>query len=309
MWLEQLTYWAQSLPVAVALAAVATIGYVVGRRSMSPERRLERRSHKEIQRAQLVASELQRIALRVRKHLEAHQADVSRFKERVEQLHGVTDEDGFPQLWKEAEEILAPTQQLASRIAAAYEEIRQQAVQLMSLTEIRTDPLTGARNRRALDETLEMLLAMKSRYEQPFAIAIFDVDHFKEINDGFGHLIGDLVLQEIAASFDEATRQTDVVFRYGGEEFVITLPETGLQEALQLAERVRRAVESQHAEDYCVTVSGGVTCALGDDDMGSLLARADDALYQAKTAGRNLIYYHDGRDVSPNNVETEPVPA
>src|SRR5262245_15891945 len=160
----------------------------------------------------------------------------------------------------------------------------------MTFTEVRTDPLTGVSNRRALDETLESMFAMMHRYEHPFSVVIFDIDYFKQINDEQGHLYGDRMLKTVARLLDDNVSDTDLVTRYGGEEFVIVMPQTTLEGAAVFSDRLRRRVEQQ----LPLTVSGGVAGASEGDNPQTLLARADAALYGAKAAGRNRLFQHTG---------------
>src|SRR6185369_7020917 len=275
----------------VALAAVALIGYMFGRRGREQHQvSKEAQARRELKRAQAVAKELERIAVAVRRSIATHHSSVLKFKDRVSTL-GNTDEDGsWQELCSEAEGMLKPTLKLASQLAAAYDEIRQQSNNLMTFTEVRTDPLTGVSNRRALDETLESMFAMMHRYEHPFAVMLLDIDHFKMINDEQGHLYGDRMLKAVARMMDDNVRDTDLVARYGGEEFVIVMPQTELDNATLFCERLRRRVEQQ----LPLTVSGGVTSAAEGDNPQTLLARADAALYSAKAAGRNRLYRHTG---------------
>jgi diguanylate cyclase len=210
----------------------------------------------------------------------------------VSKLNARQQEAAWKDLCHEAEEILKPTLQLAAQIAAAYDEIRQQSTNLMSFTEVRTDPLTGVKNRRGLDDTLRAQFALLSRYNMPFSVVMFDVDHFKRINDEYGHLHGDRVLHELGRLFDEFTRETDIVARYGGEEFVVVMPQTDLEGACVFAQRLREQVQKQ----LSITLSGGVAAAIPGDTQEKLLARADAALYQAKTTGRNCVSKHDGQE-------------
>jgi diguanylate cyclase (GGDEF)-like protein len=252
-------------------------------------------SRRELRRARLVAQELERIALGVRKDLAAHQMCVNRFKERVRRLSAEQAEAAWKELCNEAESVLEPTLKLAGQVADAYEQLRQQTAHLMTFTELRTDPLTGVSNRRALDETLTNQFALKTRYGSKFSVALFDIDHFKKVNDEHGHVHGDRILQDAARTIDEATRETDVLARYGGEEFLVILPETDLQGACVFAERVRASI----AERLPITISGGVAAAIDGDAPDTLVARADAALYQAKTAGRNRICVHTGQGLEP----------
>jgi diguanylate cyclase (GGDEF)-like protein len=244
------------------------------------------RSRRELKRALAVAAELEKIAWTVRQSLAKHHTSVSRFKQRIHQLNESRNETTWKDLCREAEEMLRPTLQLSTQMANAYDEIRQQSSNLMSFTEVRTDPLTGINNRRGLDDALSTQFAMMMRYHMPFSVVLFDIDHFKQINDQLGHLHGDRVLQELARLLDESIRETDVLARYGGEEFVIVMPHTEMAGASIIAERVRAIVEERMA----ITVSGGVTEARDDDTQESLVARADAALYTAKSGGRNRVY-------------------
>ena len=165
----------------------------------------------------------------------------------------------------------------------------------MTFTEVRTDPLTGVNNRRGLDDALNSHLALMSRYSSVFSLAMFDIDHFKQVNDREGHLHGDRVLQELARLFDECVRETDIVGRYGGEEFVVIMPHTDLAGACLFAERLRHEV----ANRLGITVSGGIAAAQEGDAADALIARADAALYGAKSAGRNRVFYHTGDGLRP----------
>ncbi len=202
--------------------------------------------------------------------------------------------------------MLKPTFKLASQLANAYDEIRQQSNHLMTFTEVRTDPLTGVSNRRALDETLVSMFAMMNRYELPFSVVIFDIDHFKKINDDQGHLYGDSILKSVAKLLADNVRDTDVVTRYGGEEFVIVMPQTPITGACIFTDRLRQQVE----QNLPLTISGGVAAAVDGDGPQTLLSRADAALYSAKAAGRNRVFYHSGLDIHPIvDVEAEQPPS
>jgi len=279
----------------VALAALALLGYLVSRWRRPTDNDLALRSRRELKRAQAVAQELEKIAWTVRQSLSRHHASVLKFKERVGRLSECQQDTTWKDLCREAEEILKPTLQLAAQLVGAYDEIRQQSAALMSFTEIRSDPLTGVLNRRGLDDTLQTQIALLDRYHTPFAVVMFDIDHFKEVNDREGHLHGDVILQELAHLFDECVRETDVVARYGGEEFVVVMPQTELAGACVLSDRLRCRI----AERMRITVSGGVAAARDGDSPESLLARADTALYGAKSAGRNRVYRHLGDVVLP----------
>lgn len=288
--------WTLGIPTPVALALVAIIGYWVGqRRSRKRTTDGSDEARRELKRARSVIRELEGISQGVRRSLATHHASILQFKERIRSLSATGTGEPWKELSEEAERMLKPTLRLSTQIAHAYDEFRQQTNLLMTFTEVRTDPLTGLRNRRALDESLVTLFALMTRYRSVFAVAIFDIDHFKRINDDQGHLHGDHVLQQVARCLDDCVRDTDIVARFGGEEFVVLMPETDLEGACVFAERAREMVE---AEVSC-TISGGVAQALEGDNPRTLLARADSALYSAKAAGRNFVFQHTGYQLEP----------
>ncbi|MFI4875365.1 MAG: GGDEF domain-containing protein [Blastopirellula sp. JB062] len=286
--------WMLGIPVPVALALVALIGYFLGRRNASAVMAEQSRARREVKRAQAVIRQLEDISRDVRRNLATHQNSILHFKERINDLSGSHNEQAWQNLCEEAEQMLSPTMRLSSQIANAYDEIRQQANLLMTFTESRTDPLTGLSNRRALDDSLDNMIAMKSRYDFTFCLCIFDVDHFKRVNDKHGHLHGDRVLVEVSNLIDNCVRETDIVTRYGGEEFVVLMPSTDIYGASIFAERLRTSAEAQLG----VTISGGLAQVRGEDESRTLIARADAALYRAKANGRNCNFYHDGTRIA-----------
>jgi diguanylate cyclase (GGDEF)-like protein len=157
------------------------------------------------------------------------------------------------------------------------------------------DGLTEIHNKRYLLEFLDRELARSQRYQRPLAVALFDIDHFKAVNDAMGHLGGDMTLRELAARVKGGVRKEELFARYGGEEFVVVLPETSREGAVQAAERIRALVESRpfsyDGRDYALTVSVGVATTTGEEALtpGELLRRADERLYQAKRDGRNRV--------------------
>jgi diguanylate cyclase len=283
-------FLAVPIPIQLLLVFVALVGYVFGRKSGRTGEAVPRRSRRELRRAQLVAAELEKIAWELRKALVRHHTSVSKFREKVGKLDVQLQDAAWKDLCREAEEILRPTLRLAAQISNAHDEIRQQSAHLMTFTEVRTDPLTGVNNRRGLDDALGSQLALMTRYGTRFSIVLMDIDHFKQINDVQGHLYGDQMLAQLARLIDESARETDVVARYGGEEFLVVMPETDLAGAASFSDRLRMQI----AEAMPLTISGGVAEALDGDSAESLIARADAALYAAKSAGRNCIFSHTG---------------
>jgi diguanylate cyclase (GGDEF)-like protein/PAS domain S-box-containing protein len=161
-----------------------------------------------------------------------------------------------------------------------------------------TDPLTGVVNRRRFFHTAEAELYRARRYDRPLVLALVDIDHFKRINDTYGHAVGDDTLKTLAHAVGNRLRRSDLFARFGGEEFVLLLPETQLGDGLRLCERLRQMVETiklripDRAEPFGFTVSIGVADLQHDgDSLNQLLARADAALYKAKRDGRNQVAY------------------
>ncbi len=153
-----------------------------------------------------------------------------------------------------------------------------------------TDRLTGIFNRMKLDEALAGEIQRSKRYDQALAIVLIDIDHFKLINDNHGHQAGDHALVEIASLLVSSSRETDVVGRWGGEEFMVVLPHTDLAGACRLAEKMRAAIANHEFDGIGQqTASFGVATYHIDDQPNDLVARADAALYEAKNAGRNLV--------------------
>jgi diguanylate cyclase (GGDEF)-like protein len=160
------------------------------------------------------------------------------------------------------------------------------------------DPLTGWYNRRYMEETLEREIRRAARNEGPLAIIMLDIDHFKEFNDSFGHEAGDVALQDLCQTLRTHVRSEDVACRYGGDEFVLILPDTSAEVAAQRAEEMRIAVE--HVEVHyrgrslrLMTLSFGIASFPADGRTSQELLRASDsALFRAKSEGRDRVWLH-----------------
>jgi diguanylate cyclase (GGDEF)-like protein len=176
---------------------------------------------------------------------------------------------------------------IAERMRRVEEE-RHYAIQLAE-----TDPLTGLFNRRGFEEHAARELTRAARYGRPLAVAILDIDHFKKVNDRYGHTGGDVVLREVAECLHQGARGSDIVGRWGGEEFILLLPETTLAEATQLGERLRLGINVRRiafgSQEITCTASFGIAGLAPGDTLDSLIHRADTLLYQAKEQGRNRI--------------------
>jgi diguanylate cyclase (GGDEF)-like protein len=170
---------------------------------------------------------------------------------------------------------------LARPLLRAFRWTEQQA------SEARIDSLTGLANRRAVEEILAAEISRAQRFAHELAVVLLDLDHFKDINDSFGHAAGDVMLRAVSRLLTSLARQGDTVARWGGEEFVVVLPETDLAGAQRFAERLRRTIEAHSVGDMHTSASCGVATMLSEDSVEELLGAADRALYQAKANGRN----------------------
>ena len=191
--------------------------------------------------------------------------------------------------------------ELGERVAEAQRQAAEEKQRLEQLVADRTaelerlattDALTGALNRRRLFEVAAAELARADRYEQPLCLAMLDLDHFKSINDRYGHAVGDEALRAVTAVVREQLRSVDALGRYGGEELVVVLPQTARDAAQVALERIRGAVAAVRlfsAPEARVYVSGGLVQAHKSESLDEALGRADAALYQAKHGGRNRI--------------------
>ena len=155
------------------------------------------------------------------------------------------------------------------------------------------DYLTGLYNRRFGIDSLRQELHRSHRYNEHLTIAIMDIDHFKQINDTHGHLVGDSVLIEFSNRITQLLRSEDIFFRYGGEEFVVVFPHTNIEDAQLVAQRMRRIISDTEIavahKSIAVTVSMGVSEFKADDSVEYRLSQADEALYNAKNLGRNRV--------------------
>lgn len=165
-----------------------------------------------------------------------------------------------------------------------------------------TDALTSTYNRNKMGEMLDEEWSRMKRYETTFSLIMLDIDHFKEINDEYGHQAGDMALITVARRLAGELRDIDSLARWGGEEFLLLLPNTEQNGAIEVAERCRVALTSTEIETFRITASFGVVqCSNRDRDLNHLLKRVDIALYQAKDAGRNRVAAPDASYVTPTN--------
>jgi diguanylate cyclase (GGDEF)-like protein len=211
----------------------------------------------------------------------------------------------FSQILQEANEELGKLnlsyEQLIVELKQAKEKAEKYALELKEANEklrelALRDGLTGLYNHRYFQELLGNEMSRAERYKKPFSLIMLDLDHFKKINDEYGHPIGDIVLKEVSKEINNTLRESDIAARYGGEEFAVVLPETDLKGAALAAERIRKAVEHLEIEAngrrIDATISVGATCyhiSVGNKNKSEVLSAADNALYNSKNTGRNKI--------------------
>ena len=188
--------------------------------------------------------------------------------------------------------------QTQDELKKALEEVQKLARELEKLAT--TDPLTGIANRRQILMLGEKELSDAWRYKRPLSVLMLDLDHFKRINDNYGHPVGDQVLKSITETANKNLRLGDAFGRFGGEEFVAFLPETNTKEAMIVAERIRSTItaisvtnlENNHTISNLTVSIGVATLQATDKNLEHFLSRADDALYEAKKQGRNRVAVH-----------------
>lgn len=197
------------------------------------------------------------------------------------------------------------SQSMDTDLANQYLQQQQRLISLMEENVrlnylIRKDKLTSLYNKAYIEEQLDVQCGMVRRYHRECSVIFFDIDHFKRINDNYGHSVGDEVLIAISSLISNHIRSTDMLARWGGEEFLLLLPETGIEEAKIVANKICALVE-QHDFDIVkkVTISLGVTSVLASDTVLSILNRVDKALYKAKHSGRNQVVVYQSDEEIP----------
>ncbi len=191
-------------------------------------------------------------------------------------------------------ELLTKMSKLNDQIVDITRQLEKKNLQLSeALTTIKkitnTDPLTGILNRRALEKIIKREISFARRHNLPLSFVMIDIDRFKRINDTYGHEVGDYVLKSFAKIIHKSIRHEDILARFGGEEFILLLPNTNIDSALEVCERIRQKIEKTKFKGIKekITASFGIAELLQTDEGVDVLKRADDALYEAKRKGRN----------------------
>ena len=197
----------------------------------------------------------------------------------------------------ETKALVKSGKRLQTRMKVSSEDLKQLHQELeKSQQEAQTDALTTLINRRGLEKRLELERIRARQNDSPFSIIMVDIDHFKKVNDTFGHLVGDSILRSLAHMIKAHLRRNDIAARYGGEEFLILLPETGIEGAKAVGEKIRKALSTKEwklkengKNIGRITVSMGISLYKFNEPEESLIKRADDALYLAKSNGRDQV--------------------
>ena len=222
-------------------------------------------------------SDLQELKTEISKNIDEIRGGVDDFVDRFNERHEATEERNI---------------KLTQQLSQMEQETQELQVMLReNRTKLMYDGLTGIYSRMAYDERIVQELSRWSRYQTPFSYAMLDIDHFKRINDTYGHNAGDKALRIVAQIMQSYLRQSDYVFRIGGEEFVLLLTSTDAEAAASLVEKMRNGIaeSSFHfkGEPVSLTLSAGITETRDGDNVESIYERADEALYRAKHSGRN----------------------
>ncbi|WP_456431968.1 diguanylate cyclase [Thermosulfuriphilus sp.] len=219
---------------------------------------------------------------------------VEAMEESLGKMEAAVPIEDFEAIVKEVDTLRSHNQALKAEVEQARGVIEDQTQEIERLREnIRIDYLTALLNRRALDEELKDEVLRAKRYGFELSVAMLDIDHFKHINDTYGHAIGDEVLKTVARLLKENVREVDRLYRYGGEEFLLLMPHTHCRDALKVCERLIKKVGDHlfsfpnRGFSFRITLSAGIAELEKEDTPESLLERADATLYAAKIKGRN----------------------
>jgi len=234
--------------------------------------------------------------------------DVSKYQSQIttltEQAQKNSVDGNNAEFQRVLDQILSANRQLQSRLEAAELKLESQTSQLEGfLTEARTDPLTGLSNRRVFDQRMDEQFAKFKSSQQPFTLALLDIDHFKKINDTYGHASGDEVLREIGVRLRGISDQCNLIARYGGEEFAVVF-NAPLAQAVSIMDQLRAGVAAKpviaDGKPIRVTFSCGVAQLQSGDRVGNLFRYTDEALYCAKQNGRNMVVSRSAKGYDSN---------
>ncbi len=277
------------------------VGIAIGIWVRRPQTTADEYDRNEMQQAGAIAKRLQTLAGEMSSIVDEHCSELEQASQLLT-VDGVRRDESIANLVMNViGNIVHANQSLQSKLDTAESRLEEQAVEIEAhISRSLTDALTGLPNRREFNERLEERMSAWNRRREPFSLLLLDVDHFKKLNDVYGHLLGDQVLAALGEALRGAIRREDAIARYGGEEFAILLPNTLLEQASLVAQKVREAAihaTVRHNQTaIAITVSGGLATIQPNEAVERLIQRADAALYAAKAAGRNCAFAHDGAE-------------
>jgi diguanylate cyclase len=279
----------------VQLATGVFIGLWLRRRDHAAAQDAQQR----LQGADLIAERLRKLTDEVSLSVGEHQAQIQCANDVLTSESKKTGESLAELVLGVIGGIVQANQRLQSKLETAEQRLQEQATEIETyIARSLTDPLTGLANRREFDDRLADRLAGWNRRGEIFSLLMIDVDHFKRLNDQYGHLAGDTMLTKLGQALRASARRDDVIARLGGEEFALIFPGATAEQAAQAVAKVREtignAVVVHGGTRLHVTASGGLATVLPDESADSLMGRADSALYAAKAAGRDCAFLHDG---------------
>lgn len=285
------------LLAAVQLVIGVILGMWVRRSDSTPAAH----SKHDLMQADQIAKRLQALADEMSSSVGEHRSKLDQASHLLTSGANTSDESLAELVVDVIGDVVRANQNLKSKLDTAEGRLQEQAVEIEAhMSRSLTDALTGLPNRREFNERLEERMGAWNRRRDVFSLLLLDVDHFKKLNDKYGHLTGDQVLATIGRALRGAIRREDAVARFGGEEFAILLPSTSMDAAIHVAQKVREAVAriaiSRSNQQISVTVSGGLATIEANEKVEMLIQRADSALYAAKGAGRNCTFLHNGID-------------
>ncbi len=235
---------------------------------------------------------------RVHGQVDEHQTEIQRIRSELQP--DTADQNGLAAaIFRSVSRVIQVNEKLQDQLFHAEQKLERKERQIEShMAEARTDALTSLPNRRAFDDSIKQQAALHQRQGVAYGLIHVDVDHFKQLNDRWGHPAGDEVLKTVAAAIRRAARQSDLVARVGGEEFAVVLPNASEDAVIAASERIRASVETTpiriQGTEVPVTISVGVARITAGEASKSLISRSDEALYASKQGGRNCSHYHDG---------------
>lgn len=275
------------------------VGVAIGLWTRRPDSIATKHGRVEMQRAGAIAKRLQNLATEMSSIIIEHCSELEQASQMLAVDGSQSDEPIPDAVMNVIGHIVHANQNLQAKLDQAESRLKEQAVEIEShISRSLTDALTGLPNRRDFNVRLDERMSTWQRRRETFSLLMLDVDHFKKLNDTFGHLAGDKVLTALGTALRSAVRREDAVARYGGEEFAVLLPNTSLEQATLVAQKVREAVAKilveQDGNKISISVSGGLASIQAEERSESLIHRADEALYAAKRAGRDRAFAHDG---------------